>query len=152
MAAEELAFEGQIKRLYAVLHSLGIDPTTWKKEHNIASYAKLTKEQCSNYITDLEQLEKEKKGEVRQGATIKDDFKQGREEMQRQARQDDLLDQAHAEAEVARMAVVMRFCTVEAAKIANEVCNGGGITEGTKASMVQKLATTMFIESMKRGL
>jgi uncharacterized protein (UPF0335 family) len=153
MASEELAFEGQIKRLYAVLHSLGIDPKDWKKEHNIASYAKLTRAQCSEYIEDLEKLEAEKKGEVPAGgATIKDDAEAVKEEMKSQARENEqLLDQAHAQAEVARMAVVMKFCATEAQQIVEGMSNGG-VTEGTKASMIQKFATTMFIESMRRGL
>lgn len=63
------ATEPQIKRLYAVLFSLGNDPEVWKQEHNIASFGKLTRQQCSDYITDLEKIETEKNG----GATVKDD-------------------------------------------------------------------------------
>jgi predicted secreted acid phosphatase len=59
MAAEDQATENQIKRLYAVLHSLGYDPKEWKKERNIASYAKLTRDECSDYITELEEEEAE---------------------------------------------------------------------------------------------
>jgi len=64
MASEDAATEAQIKHLYAVLHSLGIDPKQWKKEQNIASFARLSRGQCSTYIEDLEQLEKEKKAEA----------------------------------------------------------------------------------------
>jgi hypothetical protein len=72
------AEDRQIKRLYAVMHSLGIDPKQWKKDHNIASYAKMTWEERSKYITELEEQEKEKKGEVPAGgATIKDDVEKG---------------------------------------------------------------------------
>ena len=63
MASEDKATEGQIKRLYAVLHSVGLDPTQWKKDQNIASYAKLTRAQCSAYIDEVEALEAEQKGE-----------------------------------------------------------------------------------------
>jgi len=63
MASEDFATEGQIKRLYAVLHSVGLDPTQWKKDQNIASYAKLTRAQCSGYIDEVEALEAEQKGE-----------------------------------------------------------------------------------------
>lgn len=38
MASEDEATEAQIKRLYAVLHSRGIDPKQFKKDRNIASY------------------------------------------------------------------------------------------------------------------
>ena len=63
MASEDKATEGQIKRLYAVLHSVGLDPTQWKKDQNIASYAKLTRAQCSAYIDEVEALEAEQKTE-----------------------------------------------------------------------------------------
>ena len=61
MASEDYATEGQIKRLYAVLHSIGIDPKQWKKDKNIASYAKLTRAQCSAFIDDAEAIEAEQK-------------------------------------------------------------------------------------------
>ena len=63
MASEDFATEGQIKRLYAVLHSVGLDPTQWKKDQNIASYAKLTRAQCSGYIDEVEALEAEQKAD-----------------------------------------------------------------------------------------
>ena len=61
MASEDFATEAQIKRLYAVLHSVGLDPKQWKKDANIASYAKLTRAQCSTYIDEAEALEAEQK-------------------------------------------------------------------------------------------
>jgi len=63
MASEDFATEGQIKRLYAVLHSVGLDPKDWKKDQNIASYSKLTRAQCSAFIDEVEALEAEQKGE-----------------------------------------------------------------------------------------
>lgn len=66
MASEDFATEGQIKRLYAVLHSIGRDPKNWKKDKNIASYAKLTRGQCSTYIDEAEAIEAEQKGETKQ--------------------------------------------------------------------------------------
>ena len=61
MASEDKATEKQIKRLHAVLHSIGLDPTGWKKDQNIASYAKLTRAQCSAYIDEVELIEAEQK-------------------------------------------------------------------------------------------
>ena len=61
MASEDKATEGQIKRLYAVLHSVGLDPARWKKDQNIASYSKLTRAQCSAYIDEVEAIEAEQK-------------------------------------------------------------------------------------------
>ena len=68
MASEDFATEGQIKRLYAVLHSIGIDPKQWKKDKNIASYAKLTRAQCSAFIDDAEAIEAEQKAGSNQPA------------------------------------------------------------------------------------
>lgn len=62
MAAEDFATEAQIKKLYAVLHSLNIDPKDFKKEQNFASYAKLTRGQCSAFIEELEQQEAKQPG------------------------------------------------------------------------------------------
>ena len=77
MASEDKATEGQIKRLYAVLHSVGLDPTQWKKDQNIASYAKLTRAQCSGYIDEVEALEAEQKhtGSIHPGLPQKPDEK-----------------------------------------------------------------------------
>lgn len=61
MASEDSATEAQIKRLYAVLHSIGADPKQWKKDKNIASYAKLTRAQCSGHIDEAEAIEAEQK-------------------------------------------------------------------------------------------
>ena len=84
--------------------------------------------------------------------------KKRREELERQrsqnvepARTDLQLEEAHAQAEVIRMGTVMKFCVVESQRIAEELCNGG-VTEGTKAGLIQKLSTTLFIEAMRRGL
>lgn len=64
MASEDFATEGQIKRLYAVLHSVGLDPKQWKKDQNIASYSKLTRAKCSTYIDEVEALEAEQKDKL----------------------------------------------------------------------------------------
>ena len=61
MAAEDAATEAQIKHLYGVIHGLGMDPKEWKKNSNIGSFAKLTRKQCSDYITELEAMEAEQK-------------------------------------------------------------------------------------------
>jgi len=70
MASEDYATEAQIKRLYAVLHSVGLDPKQWKKDANIASYAKLTRAQCSAYIDEAEAFEAEQKAGSTQPASI----------------------------------------------------------------------------------
>jgi len=54
---EELATPQQIKKLYAVLHSLGISPKEFKKERGFTSYSKLGRREISDMIDDLEQEE-----------------------------------------------------------------------------------------------
>jgi len=160
MATEDFASEAQIKRLYAVLHSIGYDPKQWKKEQNISSYAKLTRGQCSDLIDELELEEAEKKGKHVEAV------KQNKEDVQNGTQQqfkgpgdvsyDEegfVQDQTPAEAEISRIAVVMKFAAREARTIVEEeLINGTGITEGTKASLIERFAVTIFIEAMKRGL
>ena len=54
---EELATPQQIKKLYAVLHSLGISPKEFKKERGFTSYSKLGRYEISEMIDELEQEE-----------------------------------------------------------------------------------------------
>ena len=56
-AEEELATPQQIKKLYAVLHSLGISPKEFKKERGFTSYSKLGRYEISEMIDELEQEE-----------------------------------------------------------------------------------------------
>ncbi len=77
MASEDNATEAQIKRLYAVLHSVGLDPKQWKKDQNIAAYSKLTRAQCSAYIDEAEVFEAEQKAEGAQGHIDETEKRQG---------------------------------------------------------------------------
>ena len=149
MAMEDFATEKQKKKLFAVLHSLDRDPKEFMEDRNLSSFDKLTREQCSDLITDLEAIEEQRKAKREQ------DIKTGlQEQISEQVPKDAELafEEEPVNAEVARMGFVMQLCTSEAKKIADALCSNGGITEGTKAGMIQKLATTMFIEAMKRGL
>ena len=56
------------------------------------------------------------------------------------------------EAEVANMGMVMRYCVREAYPIVEQEIDCGGLSETSRAQMQQKLAITLFIESMRRGL
>lgn len=56
------------------------------------------------------------------------------------------------EAEVANMAMVMRYCVREAYPIVEQEIDCGGLSETSRAQMQQKLATTLFIAAMRRGL
>jgi hypothetical protein len=153
MASEDLATESQIKRLYAVLHSLGIEPKAWKKERNIASYAKLTRGECSNYIDELDKIEAEKKA----GSDSGDDELQKREGVQEftcgEPKQPKSEEQTQEEFDtVSEIAMVMRLAVRESNIIVEQEIDGGGLPEATKANLVERLAVTIFIEARKRGL
>jgi hypothetical protein len=148
MATEDYATEAQIKRLYAVLHSLGYDPKQWKKDHDITSYSKLTRGECSDYIDELEFEEVEKK--VRHDNATKklpEDLKNGLQKQIFPAED----ETETPKDEIATMAAVMQRCIQEANRIVEEEIDGGGLSEASKAGIMQRLATTLFIEAMRRG-
>ncbi len=137
---ETEAEERQIKRLYAVLHSLGIDPKAFKKEKGFSSYAKLSWDERSKYISELEAQEKANGGHG-DGASVTVE-----EEVVKKG------TIPTPASEIAKMGSVLAECTREALLVTEELCYNGGITEGQKAALVQKYATTLFIEAMRRGL
>ena len=157
MASEDKATKAQIKRLYAVLHSLSIDPAKFKKQHNISSYAKLTRGECSEFIDDLEQQEAETKGVYDPGSGALTDEAVSAEgssdhEETKGTNSNEVLDAVHAEAEMSRIARTMRLAVRESHAIVEQEVNGGGLGEATRAQLTEKLAVTMFIEAMRRGL
>jgi len=157
MALEDLASEAQIKRLYAVLHSLGHEPKDWKKDHNIASYAKLSRGQCSDLIDALEQEEAEKKGKHEKAVKQnKEDVKNGTQQFLGPGdvsydEEGFVQDQTPVEAEIARIATVMQLAARHGKVIVDELSEPG-TSEGTKASLIEKFAVTIFIKAMERGL
>ncbi|GAH25191.1 unnamed protein product [marine sediment metagenome] len=80
-------------------------------------------------------------------ATIIEDFKESRE-----ATGTVHPAKSEVEAEVANMAMVMRYCVREAYPIVEQEIDCGGLSETSRAQMQQKLATTLFIAAMRRGL
>lgn len=120
---EELAFDAQIKRLYAVLHSLGIDPKDFKKNQNITSYAKLTRRQVSDWITELEQREKENK-EKETPASQRHGDKEGLKE-------------------------IMHKCLKDAAQLVNNFLDVEDITNDTRLRMISEIAIALFKERVK---
>ncbi len=155
MAAEDLATKAQIKRLYAVIYATHSDPKEWKKERNISSFEKLTRVQVSTYIEELEELENELKGrnhrELNEGtqrqvtATVIDD------DVVLEPTAD--LAVTDREREIADLASIMRECARAARTIVeDELSNGGGLTETTKATLIERFSVTLFIEARKRGL
>ena len=54
MTDNEPATQKQINRLYAVLHSLNINPKEFKKDQHISNLEDLTRRQISDWIDSLE--------------------------------------------------------------------------------------------------
>jgi hypothetical protein len=137
MASEDCATEKQVKRLYAVLHSLGWDPKEFKKERNFASYERLTRQQCSDLITELEDLEAELSG--------KDTDKQkGFTERQPPAQPttSDVPDEMQA------ISNVMRLAIRHAVRITADEVNGKIDNQGL-AGLTKDVAICMFRQKMR---
>jgi len=139
MAGNDVATESQIRKLYAVLHSLGIEPKEFKKERNIASYERLTRRECSDYITELEELEAKLKGNV-------EEQKSEPEQLNKQAGLNNPEPEtAHIEAEMSKLGDVMQFAAREAVRITKEEVEGNIDNQGL-AGFVKDLAICMFRE------
>jgi hypothetical protein len=137
MASEDCATEKQVKRLYAVLHSLGWDPKEFKKERNFASYERLTRQQCSDLITELEDLEAELSG--------KDTGKQKaftERQPPAQPTANDDQDEMH------EIAAIMRLAIRHAVRITADEVNGKIDNQGL-AGLTKDVAICMFRQKMR---
>jgi hypothetical protein len=151
MASEDGATKPQIKRLYAVLHSIGVDPKEWKKEKNIASFDKMTRDEISEYIDQLEDLEWEKQEKRAE------DLGNG---AQRQLLSGEPSAGPKAPAGAAEpkgdipgladIAALMRACVRATKEMVEEEL--AGLTETTRANLTERFAITIFIEARKCGL
>lgn len=150
MASEDGATKPQIKRLYAVLHSIGIDPKEWKKEKNIASFDKMSRDEISEYIDELEELEigrGERKAEAIANGAQKT-FMSG-EPVRGPAKP----AEEREEEEIAgldEIALLMRACVRSTKQIVEEELQG--LTETTRANLTERFAVTLFLEARKAGL
>lgn len=162
--SEEHASDAQIKRLYAVLHSLKIDPKQWKKEQGFGNYSKLSGPECSEYIDNLEEIEIECKkqfnadkwdvpekhlptqpnGTQRQIDTPPSDH------IKNSTQQQEAAPHGLAE-EMLHLQQIMAFAMQSANYIVDhEISNCGA--DSTAAQIKQKTAVSIFIEATKRGL
>jgi len=154
MASEDGATKPQIKRLYAVLHSIGVDPKEWKKEHNIASFDKMTRDEISQHIDELEDLEFE------QSDKKAEDIANGAQKtlVSGQPVPDQKAPAGAAEAKeepkeipgLPEIATLMRACVRATKEMVEEEL--AGLTETTRAYLTERFAITIFIEARKCGL
>ena len=139
MASEDCATEKQVKRLYAVLHSLGWDPKEFKKERNFASYERLTRQQCSDLITELEDLEAGLSGKE----TDKPKAFTERQPLAQPTANDDLVHD-----EMQAISHVMRLAIRHAVRITADEVNGKIDNQGL-AGLTKDVAICMFRQKMK---
>ena len=139
----EFASTAQIRKLYAVLHSLGISPKEFKQQKGFSSYSKLGRFEISQMIEDLEQQEESiKSQEVQQAAT---DESTAPEEAKA-----DLFDFSFAE--VNELGILMHGCVRAASESLQEIPDDiyGEVSEEALLDFIAKLSVTMFIQVSPR--
>ena len=139
MASEDCATEKQVKRLYAVLHSLSWDPKEFKKERNFASYERLTRQQCSDLITELEDLEAGLSGDK---DTDKPKAFTERQPLTQPITGGDVDD------EMQTISDIMRLAIRHAVRITADEVNGKIDNQGL-AGLTKDVAICMFRQKMK---
>jgi len=151
--SEEFASDAQIKRLYAVLHSLKLDPKEWKKKQGFGNYAKLTPPQCSEYIDDLEELEAKAK-RVYKGDNIKDDAPQlptAPSGYTSNGLTQQTAPAGEFAAEMLHLEQIMRFSMQAANAIVDSEISSCG-ADSTAALIKQKIGVSLFMEATSRRL
>ena len=160
--SENLATEAQIKKIYALLHRLGIDPRDFREERGFTSYAKLTKRQASEMIDELEQQEmvqieeQLKAGDAERSAAENTETRTTAPQTAPQTASQttaasapsaaaEVAAESVAEAEVLRAARLMKRCVSEAKRIVEEEMPFV-VSEAIKAKMISSIAATMFIQ------
>ena len=114
------ATPAQIKRLYAVLHSVNVDPKQFKKEQKISSFEALTRRQISDWITELEEAE----------AKAKD-----------QKPQQDPLDE-----DIATVSNLVRKCMREGADIVDHELGGKDMTADKRGEQIQSIGALIYFK------
>jgi len=139
----EFASQQQIRKLYAVLHSLGISPKEFKQEKGFSSFSKLGRFEISEMIEELEQQEA-----VENSVIEEPQESQSQPQPQPQPQQH---IEARVEAalnEVDVLAPVMRACvrTASEAILALPDDIYEEVDEDALGEYIIRLAVTMFIQ------
>jgi len=142
----EFASQQQIRKLYAVLHSLGISPKEFKQQKGFSSYSKLGRFEISEMIEELEQKEEAVENSVLEELQES----QPQEQQQQEVAAPVNPIEARVEAalnEVDVLAPVMRACvrTSEAIlALPEDIYEEVG--EDSLGEYIIRLAVTMFIQ------
>lgn len=114
------ATPAQIKRLYAVLHSIDIDPKKFKKQQNISSFEALTRRQISDWITELEEQEAKNKEE-----------KPGKD---------------HSDENIATVSDFVRKCMREGADITDHELGGKDMTADKRGERIESIGALIYFK------
>jgi len=143
----EFASQQQIRKLYAVLHSLGISPKEFKQQKGFSSYSKLGRFEISEMIEELEQKEEAVENSVLEELQES----QPQEQQQQEVAAPVNPIEARVEAalnEVDVLAPVMRACvrTASEAILALPEDIYEEVGEDSLGEYIIRLAVTMFIQ------
>ena len=140
---EEFASTAQIRKLYAVLHSLGISPKEFKQQKGFSSYSKLGRFEISELIEELEAQEERVKAQENQQAVAEE----GAAPEEAKA---ELFDLSFAE--VNELGILMHGCVRAASESLQEIPDDiyGEVSEQALLDFIGKLAVTMFIQVSRR--
>jgi len=143
----EFASQQQIRKLYAVLHSLGISPKEFKQQKGFSSYSKLGRFEISEMIEELEQKEEAVENSVLE--ELQESQPQGQQQQEVAAPVNPI--EARVEAalnEVDVLAPVMRACvrTASEAILALPEDIYEEVGEDSLGEFIIRLAVTMFIQ------
>jgi len=149
----EFASQQQIRKLYAVLHSLGISPKEFKQEKGFSSYSKLGRFEISEMIEELEQKEEAVENSVLEELQGSQPQSQSQEQQEVAAPVNPI--EARVEAalnEVDVLAPVMRACvrTASEAILALPKDIYEEVGEDSLGEYIIRLAVTMFIQVSRR--
>ena len=107
MSDNEPATQKQVNRLYAVLHSLNIDPKEFKKDQHISNLQDLTRRQISEWIDTLEADEAAAKDTPPRVETMSDCIEKAKEIIHKQYYTLDLNDNTKAQI-ITQIAIELR--------------------------------------------
>ena len=147
----EFASQQQIRKLYAVLHSLGISPKEFKQQKGFSSYSKLGRFEISEMIEELEQKEEAVENSVLEELQESQPQAQSQSQEQQEGAAPVNPIEARVEAalnEVDVLAPVMRACVRTASEailaLPDDIYEEVG--EDSLGEYIIRLAVTMFIQ------
>jgi len=142
-AEEEFASTAQIRKLYAVLHSLGISPKEFKQEKGFSSYSKLGRFEISEMIEELEDREERLKAQENKQVSTEEAAAPAEAKAE-------FFDFLFAEAN--ELGFLLQSCVRAACEALEAIPDDihGEVSEEALLDFIGKLAVTMFIQAARK--